>query len=73
MEKYYIAPTRTGRMLKIVEDVKVPTGGKLKALGVQKEAYIIRQRLVARFVNEGEAQAFLNSYNFFEEACGDDA
>ena len=62
MSKYYIAPTRKGRMLKIVEDVRVPVSDKLQKLGRMQHDYIIKQRLVARFVNEDEAREWLEAY-----------
>ena len=61
--KYYIAPNKTGRMIKIVEDVKVPVSDKLMKLGQMEHDYIIRPALVARFVNEADAQRFLDAYN----------
>lgn len=63
MSKFYLAKARNGRYLKIVEDVRVPVSDKLHELGRMPEAYIVRQRLVARFVNEEEALHFLCAYN----------
>ena len=67
MSKYYIAPTRKGRMLKIVEDVRVPVSDKLQKLGVMEYAYIVKQRLVARFVNEEECKLWLEAYRDYTE------
>ena len=67
MSKYYIAPNKNGRMIKIVEDVKVPISNKLKLLGRKNEDYIIRQRLVARFVNEDECKEWFTYYTAIEE------
>ena len=63
MSKFYIAPTRKGRMLKIVEDVRVPVSDKLQLLCRMTEAYITKPRLVARFVNEDECREWLQAYN----------
>ena len=51
-------------MLKVVEDVRVPISDKLLQLGLKNEAFIVRQRLVCRFVNEDEAKAWLEAYNY---------
>ena len=67
MSKYYIAPTRKGRLLKIVEDVKVPVSDKLQKLGRMEHDYIVKQRLVARFVNEDEAREWLDAYSWVVE------
>jgi len=67
MSKYYIAPTRKGRLLKIVEDVKVPISDKLQKLGRKTEDYLVRQRLVARFVNEQEARTWLAYYEAIDD------
>ena len=61
--KFYIAPNRRGLMIKVVEDVRVPVSPKLSQLGKMSEPYIIRQRLVARFVNEQECSDFMAAYN----------
>ena len=63
MSKYYLAPTRKGRMLKVVEDVRVPVSDKLQKIGRMQEAYLVKQRLVARFVNEDEAAAWLEAWD----------
>ena len=70
VHKYYIAPTKRGRMLKIVEDVKVPVSDKLMQLGQMEHDYIVRPALIARFVNEDDAQRFLDAYN---QVYGDDS
>ena len=67
MSRYYIAPTRKGRYLKIVEDVKVPVSDKLQKLGRMEHDYIIKQRLVARFVNEEECRFWLEAYRDYTE------
>ena len=63
MSKYYIAPNKRGLRIKIVEDVRVPISDKLQKLGCMPEAYIVKQRLVARFVNEDECKEWLQAYN----------
>ena len=63
MPKYYIAPNKRGRMIKIVEDVKIPVSDKLYQLGQRSEEKLTRQALVARFVNEQDCQRFLDAYN----------
>ena len=65
--KFYIAPTRKGRMLKIVEDVKIPISNKLCKLGLKQEDYIVRPRLVARFTNEKECRFWLEAYRDYTE------
>ena len=67
MSKFYIAPNKSGRMIKIVEDIKIPISNKLKLLGRKNEDYIIRQRLVARFVNEDECKQWFTYYKAIEE------
>ena len=67
MSKFYIAPNKKGRMIKIVEDVKIPVSDKLQQLGRMPEAYIVRQRLVARFVNEDECKEWFEAYKFVED------
>lgn len=64
-EGFYIAPNRRGLMIKIVEDVRVPVSPKLHQLGEMSAPYIIRQRLVARFVNEAECAEFMAAYNAY--------
>ena len=66
MSKFYIAPNRRGLMIKVVEDVRVPVSPKLCQLGEMSEPYIIRQRLVARFVNEAECAEFMAAYNVYK-------
>ena len=65
--KFYIAPTRKGRMLKIVEDVKIPISDKLYKLGLKQEDYIVRPRLIARFTNEEECKEWLKVYQDYIE------
>ncbi|MBR4608735.1 MAG: hypothetical protein IKO41_21325 [Lachnospiraceae bacterium] len=52
-------------MIKIVEDVKVPVSNKLQLLGCMPDNYIVRPRLVARFVNEDECKLFMEAYNAY--------
>ena len=69
---FYVAPNRRGLMIKVVEDVRVPVSPKLCQLGEMSEPYIIRQRLVARFVNEAECAAFMQAYNKCNSQTTDD-
>ena len=64
---YYIAPNKRGRNIKIVIDVPI-TGqySKLSAMGYGGTA-IVKQALIARFVNEEECSTFLRAYEFFEK------
>lgn len=59
---YRLAPSKSGRMIKIVEDVTVKTQiHKIAAFGeVARTTY---PALIARFVNEDIAKKFLDAYN----------
>ena len=67
MNKYYLAEARKGRLkglkVKIVEDVRVPVSDKLHQLGQMSDDFIVKQRVVARFINEDEAREWLKAYN----------
>jgi hypothetical protein len=54
-------------MLKVVEDVRVPISDKLQKLGRMEHDHIVKQRLIARFVNEQEAEEWLKIYNLETE------
>lgn len=69
MPKYYIAPNKRGRLIKIVEDVDIPIQKeKLNCMGhlINK---ITKQALIARFVNEDMTKKFMDAYN---QVYGDD-
>lgn len=63
MSKYYIAPNKRGRLIKIVEDVSILIqSDKLQAMGCNLQS-LTKQALIARFVNEEMARKFMDAYN----------
>ncbi|MBQ7618434.1 MAG: hypothetical protein IJS50_06120, partial [Desulfovibrio sp.] len=63
MNKYYIAPNKKGRLVKIVMDVNVPTPNKTGLISAtDNKPYIVKQALIARFVNEQDCKLFLEAY-----------
>ena len=60
---YYIAPNKKGRLVKIVMDVNVPTSDKMGLLSNGGKPILVRQALIARFVNEELCREFLEAYN----------
>lgn len=67
MNKYYIAPNKRGRLIKIVEDVRIPISNKMTKLGVISRDYLIRPALIARFTNEKICREFLEAYKAMEQ------
>ncbi|MCR5812984.1 MAG: hypothetical protein K6G15_00630 [Desulfovibrio sp.] len=66
-DKYYIAPNKRGRLIKIVVDVQVPGQyDKLSVMGCSGQP-IVKQALIARFVNAEDCARFLKAYEFFEK------
>ncbi len=69
MRHLYLAETRKGRLLKIVEDVALPSQSeKLSAMGYGNGHPMTAPALIARFVNEQDAEMFLRAYNEYCKA-----
>ncbi len=62
-DNLHISPNKKGRRIKIVMDVEVPSQiEKLAEMGIGTGKPIMREALVARFVNEKMAEAFLHAW-----------
>lgn len=71
-KKYYIAPNKRGRMIKIVQDVEIPgQWNKLSDMGIGAGKPKVAQALIARFVNESECAAFMQAYNIVNSQTDD--
>ena len=67
MRGYYIAPNKRGRHIKIVIDVSINGQyEKLEVMGCTGKP-IVKQALIARFVNEDDCARFLKAYEFYEK------